>query len=300
MGVSLPKSSERSIKSKGGELEAVNNPPVSQVGTYIEIVNKNLKIGRIQSVIFDFDGTISVIREGWQDIMVPMMVEELMKTPKHEDEAILQDYVREYVYLLTGKDTIYQMIRLAEEVEKRGGKPLDPLEYKREYHRRLWKRIEHRVAGLKSGSIDPHEMVIEGAIELLEELHSRGLDMYLASGTDHQYVVDEARALGIDKYFGDRIYGALDNYWERSKALVIKDILETNNLRGDSLLCFGDGFVEIENCKEVGGLAIGVASDEVNRRGINEWKRERLIRAGADVIIPDYTDLAAITKLLFP
>lgn len=298
--MSLPKSSERSIKSKGGELEAVNNPPVSQVGTYIEIVNKNLKIGRIQSVLFDFDGTISVIREGWQDIMVPMMVEELMKTPKHEDEAILQDYVREYVYLLTGKDTIYQMIRLAEEVEKRGGKPLDPLEYKREYHRRLWKRIEHRVAGLKSGSIDPHEMVIEGAIELLEELHSRGLDMYLASGTDHQYVVDEARALGIDKYFGDRIYGALDNYWERSKALVIKDILETNNLRGDSLLCFGDGFVEIENCKEVGGLAIGVASDEVNRRGINEWKRERLIRAGADVIIPDYTDLAAITKLLFP
>lgn len=300
MGVSLPKSSARTIKNKGGELETVNKPAASQVGTYIEIVNKNLKIGRIQSVLFDFDGTISVIREGWQDIMVPMMVEELMKTPKHEDEAILQDYVREYVYLLTGKDTIYQMIRLAEEVEKRGGKPLDPLEYKREYHRRLWKRIEHRVAGLKSGSIDPHEMVIEGAIELLEELHSRGLDMYLASGTDHQYVVDEARALGIDKYFGDRIYGALDNYWERSKALVIKGILETNNLRGDSLLCFGDGFVEIENCKEVGGLAIGVASDEVNRRGINEWKRERLIRAGADVIIPDYTDLAAITKLLFP
>lgn len=300
MDVSLPKSSARTIKNKGGELETVNKPAASQVGTYIEIVNKNLKIGRIQSVLFDFDGTISVIREGWQDIMVPMMVEELMKTPKHEDEAILQDYVREYVYLLTGKDTIYQMIRLAEEVEKRGGKPLDPLEYKREYHRRLWKRIEHRVAGLKSGSIDPHEMVIEGAIELLEELHSRGLDMYLASGTDHQYVVDEARALGIDKYFGDRIYGALDNYWERSKALVIKGILETNNLRGDSLLCFGDGFVEIENCKEVGGLAIGVASDEVNRRGINEWKRERLIRAGADVIIPDYTDLAAITKLLFP
>jgi len=250
-------------------------------------------------VLFDFDGTISVIREGWQDIMVPMMVEELMKTPEHEDEIALQNYVREYVYQLTGKDTIYQMIRLAEEVEKRGGKPLDPLDYKREYHHRLWNRIEHRVAGLKSGRIDPHEMVIEGAIELLEDLYSRGLDMYLASGTDHQYVVDEAKALGIDNYFGDRIYGALDNYWERSKALVIKGILETNNLRGDSLLCFGDGFVEIENCKEVGGLAIGVASDEVNRRGINEWKRERLIRAGADIIIPDYTNISALTELLF-
>jgi phosphoglycolate phosphatase-like HAD superfamily hydrolase len=280
-------------------LEGANKPAASRAGTYIEIVNKDLKIGQIRSVLFDFDGTISVIREGWQDIMVPMMVEELMKTPEHEDEIALQDYVREYVYQLTGKDTIYQMIRLAEEVEKRGGKPLDPLDYKHEYHRRLWNRIEHRVADLKSGKIDPHEMVIEGAIELLEDFYYRGLDMYLASGTDHQYVVDEAKALGIDNYFGDRIYGALDNYWERSKALVIKGILETNNLRGDGLLCFGDGFVEIENCKEVGGLAIGVASDEVNRRGINEWKRERLIRAGADIIIPDYTDIAALTELLF-
>jgi len=140
MDVSLPKSSARTIKSKGGELETVNGPAASQVGTYIEIVNKNLKIGRIQSVLFDFDGTISVIREGWQDIMVPMMVEELMKTPKHEDEAILQDYVREYVYLLTGKDTIYQMIRLAEEVEKRGldrGRVRGSRRQGRRPHRRL-------------------------------------------------------------------------------------------------------------------------------------------------------------------
>ncbi len=280
-------------------MDAVSKPEADARGGYIEIINKSLKIGRIRSVLFDFDGTISVIREGWQEIMVPMMVEELMKTPEHEDESALRDYVREYVYVLTGKDTIFQMIRLAEEVEKRGGKALDPLEYKREYHRRLWNRIEHRVAGLMAGSIDPREMVIEGAIGLLEELHSRGIDMYLASGTDHQYVVSEANALGIGRYFGDRIYGALDNYWERSKALVIKGILEANDLHGDSLLCFGDGFVEIENCKEVGGVAVGVASDEVARRGVDQWKRERLIRAGADVIIPDFTDVDALMGLLF-
>ncbi len=272
----------------------------AQVDKYtIEIINSQLEIGQIKSILFDFDGTISVIRQGWQDIMVPMMVEELSKTPQAEDEQRLYEYVREYVYVLTGKDTIFQMMRLAEEVEKRGAKPLDPLEYKREYHRRLWERIEHRVAGLKSGAIDPHEMVIEGAIELLESLHSRGIALYLASGTDHCYVLDEARALGVDKYFGEHIYGALDNYWERSKAKVIQDILQKNDLHGSSLLAFGDGFVEIETCKEVGGIAIGVASDEVARRGVDEWKRERLIRAGADVIISDYADLPSLEKLLF-
>lgn len=267
--------------------------------SYIEVVSSSFERGEVSSVLFDFDGTVSVIREGWQDIMVPMMVEELMKTPHHEEEDALYDYVREYVYVLTGKDTIFQMMRLAEEVEKRCGKALDPLDYKREYHRRLWERIEHRVAGLKSGAIDPHDMAIEGAIEFIRRLHERGLSLYLASGTDHGYVIDEAEALGVAKYFGEHIYGALDNYWERSKAKVIQDILRKNNLHGSGLLAFGDGFVEIENCKEAGGTAVGVASNEVARRGIDEWKRERLIRAGADVIIPDFSDLPALQQLLF-
>ncbi len=266
----------------------------------IEIVNPGFHIGNIHSALFDFDGTISVIRQGWQDVMVPMMVEELLRTPNHESEEELRSYVREYVDLLTGKDTIYQMIRLAEEVRARGGEPSNPLDYKREYHARLWKRIESRVMGLKSGKINPRDMVIEGAIDFLAELHRRGVVMYLASGTDHDYVVDEARALGIDVFFGDRIFGALDNYWERSKATVIKHILRSRNLGGESLVTFGDGFVEIENCKQVGGLAVGVASDEVKRCGINAWKRERLIRAGADLIIPDYTDPEPLLEMLFP
>ncbi len=33
---------------------------------------------------------------------------------------------------------------------------------------------------------------------------------------------------------------------------------------------------------------MGVASDEVNRQDIDEWKRQRLISAGADIIIPDF------------
>ena len=50
---------------------------------------------------------------------------------------------------------------------------------------------------------------------------------------------------------------------------------------------------------QVGGCAVGVASNEAERRGIDEWKRERLIRAGANYIIPDYRDIKALERTLF-
>ena len=58
--------------------------------------------------------------------------------------------------------------------------------------------------------------------------------------------------------------------------------------------------MEIENIREAGGYAVGVASNEAQRCGIDEWKRERLIRAGANVIIPDYRDIRALEDHLFP
>jgi hypothetical protein len=70
--------------------------------------------------------------------------------------------------------------------------------------------------------------------------------------------------------------------------MVIERLLRENDLHGSELLGFGDGFVEIEEVKRVGGVAVAVASDEVRRQGINGWKRERLIRAGADVVIGEY------------
>ena len=71
---------------------------------------------------------------------------------------------------------------------------------------------------------------------------------------------------------------------------MIQDILKTHELQGSQLLAFGDGFVEIEETKRAGGIAVGVASDEVNRQNVDEWKRNRLIQAGADAIIPHFRD----------
>jgi len=80
--------------------------------------------------------------------------------------------------------------------------------------------------------------------------------------------------------------------------MVIERLVGQLALAPGELIGFGDGFVEIEEVKRAGGVAIGVASDEKFRTGINDWKRNRLIQAGADLIIPDYRDLAALLALL--
>ena len=161
----------------------------------IEIIHPDITRGRIRHALFDFDGTLSLIREGWQGVMIPLMVEWLLETPEHEDQAGLTAVVTEFVTRLTGKQTIYQMLQLAEEIEKRGGKPLDPLEYKRIYLDRLWARIRHRVEALKAGQLAPDEWMVPGGRAILEALQARHVRCYLASGTDEPYVLDEAAAL---------------------------------------------------------------------------------------------------------
>jgi phosphoglycolate phosphatase-like HAD superfamily hydrolase len=265
----------------------------------IEILNPDLPRGRFRSALFDFDGTLSLIREGWPQVMIPMMVEVLRQTGTCETAADLTAVVEEFVMRLNGRQTVYQMIQLADEVRRRGGEPRDPVDYKREYHKRLMKRIGDRIETLQAGTATPEEWTVPGSHALLQSLRRRGLTLYLASGTDIQYVRREAELLGLTSYFGEHIYGALDDYQKFSKKMVIERILHDHSLAGEELLGFGDGFVEIEEIQRVGGVAVAVASDEVNRRGINAWKRNRLVRAGADIVIPEYRRHEQLLQFLF-
>ena len=271
-----------------------------EIDSNIEIANPTFPRGQFRFAVFDFDGTLSLIREGWMGVMIPYFVEELMEAPRHEAREVVDAVVRDFVETLTGKQTIYQCFRLAEEMEKRGGTPRDPLEYKHEYLARLWERIEHRVAGLKSEEIDPDEMLLRGSRAFLQALQDRGVTLYLASGTDLKYVEDEARALKVDHFFNPHIYAALDRYQDFSKKMIIERLLAENSLSGPELLVVGDGYVEIENGKTVGGFALGVASDEAIPGGLDEWKRKRLLSADADAIIRDYDGIEPLLEFLFP
>ncbi len=160
-------------------------------------------------------------------------------------------------------------------------------------------RIRGRLAALEAGTASPSEWIVPGSHALLEGLRRRGVALYLASGTDLKYVRREAELLGLAPYFGEHVYGALDDYRNFSKQLVIERILREHGLRGGELLGFGDGFVEIEEVRKAGGVAVAVASDEVNRRGVNAWKRDRLVRAGADVVVPEYRQAERLLRWLF-
>jgi phosphoglycolate phosphatase-like HAD superfamily hydrolase len=254
----------------------------------------------ISHVLFDFDGTLSLVREGWPDVMVPMFVEMLPALPGETDaqrrQLCLDDIMR-----LNGKQTIYQMIQLADRIRERGGSPREPLWYKHEYLSRLDARIGARKKSIRTGQLRPDDLLLHGSRALLENLRSRGLQLFLASGTDESFVKEEAALLQVTEYFGPHIYGAQDNYQHFSKKVVIDRILRENAIPGDRLLSFGDGYVEIQNTREVGGLAVAVASDEAHNGSgrIDEWKRQRLLGVGADVVIPDYRDADALMRHIF-
>lgn len=257
--------------------------------------------GGLSQVLFDFDGTLSLVREGWMEVMVSMFCEMLPAAADDTEDSrralMLGDITR-----LTGKQTVYQMIQFAERVRERGGLPREPLWYKHEYLARLERRIHSRIDDLESGRVPPENYLVHGSRTLLEALAGRGLKLYLASGTDEPFVKREAALLDVAKYFGGHIYGAQDDVKAFSKKMVIERILRENGITGGSLLSFGDGYVEIENTKSVGGVAVAVASDEArNGSGrMDAWKRDRLMGVGADVCVPDYRDTGPLLELLFP
>src|SRR5205814_432816 len=114
---------------------------------------------QIQHVLFDFDGTLSLIREGWPEVMVPMFVEFLPALARESEEArralLFDDIMR-----LNGKQTIYQMIQLAERIKERGGSPKEPLWYKKEYLRRLDERIRSRLESIRNKTLAPDHYLL--------------------------------------------------------------------------------------------------------------------------------------------
>ena len=266
----------------------------------IEQVRRAATAANARVALFDFDGTLSLIRSGWVDVMVPMMVEILLDLKTGESEAELHSIVREFVWRLTGKETIYQMMEFAGQVAARGGNAQDPREYKKMYLDRLWTKIYRRVEDLRHGHVPPERYLVPGARGLLERLKDRGLRMYLASGTDQVFMQEEARLLDVARYFEGGVYGALEDYQSFSKKILLQRILSQKDVgAGGEILGFGDGYVEIEEVKLVGGTAVGVATTEPECQVVDDWKRRRLIGVGADYIVPNFLGHDELLGMLF-
>lgn len=263
-----------------------------------EILRPDLPRGRYRAVLFDFDGTLSLLREGWPAVMVGMMVEALVGIGAPESEAELAVLVEEFVMALNGRPAIFQMARLVEEIRSRGGTPELPADYLREYDRRLLDVVRGRYREIEEGRVLPARWAVPGGHDLLEALWERGLNLYLASGTHLKHVRFEADLLELSPFFGREINAPDGDDTAFSKRGVIERILAENNIRGEELLSFGDGVVETEEVRRVGGTAVAVAS-AMEPGVVNRWKRDRLVAAGADVVIADYQGHEELLGSLF-
>ena len=243
---------------------------------------------KIHTVVFDFDGTISTLRSGWETVMEPLMVEYLGEARRDE--------IRAYIDESTGIQTIEQMKWLAKNAhEANPAFTDDPWTYKALYNERLMENVEKRKEDAKK---EPEKYLVSGAVAFLKELKARGLRLFAASGTDEADVKKEAAALGVDGFF-DAIAGALPMSEDCSKKATLERLMrEAGDCAG--VLVIGDGPVEIKLGEEAGALTLGVASDEVRLRGYNETKLARLHRAGASAIVDCFEKKEEILEWFAP
>ncbi len=275
--------------------------------TEIEIVSALPQKKGFTHAIFDHDGTISTLRQGWEEIMEPMMVSAILGNRERDADEALYNHVvtavRAYIDKTTGIQTLVQMKGLVRLVKQFKCVPesevLDEFGYKKMYNEELLRMVRDRVRKLERRELDVEDYTVKKAVGFLKALHARGVTLYLASGTDQEDVEREAEIMGYRTLFGDRIYGAVGDVAKEAKRMVLERILsDIGDEAPERILTFGDGPVEIRETHKKGGYAVGVASNEIRRHGLNLAKRTRLIEAGADLVIPDFCQMDRLLPLL--
>ncbi|OPZ28248.1 MAG: Bifunctional protein HldE [Lentisphaerae bacterium ADurb.BinA184] len=275
--------------------------------TEFEVVTALPAHCRITAAIFDHDGTLSTLRQGWEAVMEPVMIRAVLG-PRYPsaDESLYHQVVtrvRAYIDETTGIQTLSQMQGLVQMVREFGCVPaeqiLDAIGYKRLYNEALMGLVRERLAKLGRGELAVEDFTIKNALPFLRRLHAVGIPLYLVSGTDQEDVAAEARAMGYAGLFTGGIHGAVNDVSREAKRLVLDRLLGEIGADGArGLITFGDGPVELRETRRRGGYAIGLATDEVRRFGLNPAKRTRLIRAGADLVIPDFSQIGPLLGLL--
>jgi rfaE bifunctional protein kinase chain/domain len=247
--------------------------------------------------LFDHDGTISTLRQGWEPVMEPVMIRAILGESFATVESSvfhrIQTRVRAFIEQSTGIQTLRQMDGLVSMVSEFNFVPearrLDAQGYKDVYNAALISMVNDRVARLQRGELLASDFILKGAVEFLQALRQKGITLYLASGTDEADAIKEARVLGYLDLFDGGVVGAKPGSRSCSKERVIESVLKGGDRQKSGFLVVGDGPVEIQQACRYGGFALGVASNEERRFGLNAAKRRRLIRAGAHAVVPDFS-----------
>lgn len=239
--------------------------------------------------------------------MEPMMIKAVLGERYADADETLYGRVvrrvREFIDKTTGIQTIAQMQGLVKIIREFGIVPEaeihNEFEYKAIYLEALMDVVSVRLAKLRRNELDLADFTVKSAPQFLRRLRTAGVKLYLASGTDEKDVVAEAEALGYAALFEGRIYGAVQDVSVEAKRMVLERILKDIGAANvTQVVTFGDGPVEIRETRKRGGIAVGIASDEVRRYGLTPAKRTRLIRAGAHLVVPDFSQLNQLLGLI--
>lgn len=257
----------------------------------IKILEPHTRLEMPDCVLLDFDGTISKLRLGWEQVMQQYMMECIPGDP--EEVAVLAE---RYIDESAGIQTILQMRWMAQQVQERGGKALDAWEYKAEFGERMLYTVRKRKEDIALGRASADRYLVPGARELLQTLKDRGVSLYLASGTDDEQVILEAQTLQVADFF-EEIAGAPHRVEGCPKEAALRKLMRPDS----KMLVAGDGRVELQLARQSGAVALGIASwdcfDDLPQ-GLNPIKEKRLSSAGAHALVPDYTDLEQILQWL--
>ncbi len=245
----------------------------------------------VRAVIFDFDGTLSLIREGWASLMADIGTEHLHALHLlYEPAEVTHARLERQMLASSGQPSIVQMGLISKEILARGSVAPAPEELLAEFYHRLNQMIESRIHSLETGTATPAQWAVPGAAELLATLADRGLPMFLVSGTVKEFVLRERNLLGFTHFFGEEVYAPTHDRDGFQKRLAIQQILTKTGILGTEFLGFGDGFAETVEVKAIGGCAIGVASSPAGNRELQPVKAELLTQFGADAIVPHFAD----------
>jgi beta-phosphoglucomutase-like phosphatase (HAD superfamily) len=232
------------------------------------------------------------------------------KTAGYELYKRIQSAVRQFIEQSTGIQTIAQMDALVGMIADFNlvdlAERLDAWGYKQVYNDSLMEMVNDRLRRLDRGELAASDFIMKGAIEFLHALRAAGVKLYLVSGTDEADTIREASILGYAGLFDGGIYGAKPASRADTKEGIIRALLDevagttdpVTSRMSHNCLVTGDGPVEIRLGRKYGALPLGVASNEERRFGLNSVKRKRLIRAGASLVIPDFSQYQKLATFL--
>lgn len=276
-------------------------------GTTIEII-RPFDGSKITTVLFDFDGTLSRERDGWVNLMVATNSAAMAQALPDMTVAEAVEWVISDIEQTIGIPTYQQMKRLADEISKRGGASLSPQRYKDVYNDALVSMVKTAHQKMLRGELSSDDLRVPGAFDLLKRLAKKlGPDaLFLASGTDIKPVQESVKILGYQEFFADRIIasGSSGNHLDCPKQMIIETLIAERNLKPGQLLTFGDGVPEIRYTQSVGGVSVGVLTPDQSHYGFMGYftlakKKERLIHAGAHVLVSDFQAPDALMEVIF-